>query len=79
MKLVGYRRVDISRKEDGSEIHGYNLYCTFPSQNVTGEATERLWVSDKVLGGDGAGFLRVGCEVTPLYNKFGKIASLDID
>lgn len=75
MKLVGYRRVDISRKEDGSEIHGYNLYCTYPSQNVTGEATERLWVHDKVLG-DGAAFLRVGAEITPVYNKFGKIAGI---
>lgn len=75
MTLVGYRRVDISRKEDGSEIHGYNLYCTYASQNVTGEATERLWVHDKVLA-DGASVLRLGAEITPVYNKYGRIAGI---
>lgn len=73
MKLIGFRRVDISRKD--GEVHGYNLFCTYPSENGTGEAAERLWVSDKVLG-DGAGLLRVGAEVIPLYNKYGKIAGL---
>lgn len=73
MKLIGFRRVDISRQ--GAEVHGYNLFCTYLSDNVTGEEAERLWVSDKVLG-DGAGLLRVGAEVTPLYNKYGKIVGL---
>lgn len=73
MKLIGFRRVDISRQ--GAEVHGYNLFCTYPSVNVTGEEAERLWVSDKVLG-DGAVFLRVGVEVTPLYNKYGKVAGV---
>ena len=75
MKLIGYRRVDISR--EGAEVHGYNLYCTYPDANVEGEVAERLWVNDRVLVN--AGDLRVGCEVTPLYNKYGKIAALDID
>ena len=73
MKLIGFRRVDISRQ--GMEVHGYNLFCTHPSENVTGEDAERLWVSDKVLG-DGAGLLRVGAEITPIYNKYGKIAGI---
>lgn len=73
MKLVGYRRVDISR--EGTEVHGYNLFCIYPSENVTGVEAERLWVSDKVLG-DGAGSLRAGVEITPLYNKYGKIVSV---
>lgn len=74
MKLVGYRRVDISR--EGAEVHGYNLYCTYPDANTEGEVAERLWVNDRALVN--AGDLRVGCEVTPLYNKYGKIAALDI-
>lgn len=75
MKLVGYRRVDISR--EGAEVHGYNLYCTYPAANVEGEYAERLWVTDraKVNAGD----LRVGCDVTPRYNKYGKIVALKID
>lgn len=74
MKLIGYRRVDISR--EGAEVHGYNLYCTYQDDNVEGEVAERLWVNDRVLVN--AGDLRVGCVVTPLYNKYGKIAALDI-
>ena len=73
MKLIGFRRVDISRQ--GAEVHGYNLFCTYPSENVTGMQAERLWVSDKVLG-DGAGLLCVGAEIIPLYNKYGKIAGV---
>lgn len=73
MKLIGFRRVDISRKD--MELHGYNLFCSYPSEKVTGEVVERLWVSDKVLG-DGAGLLRVGVEITPVYNKYGKIAAV---
>lgn len=75
MKLIGFRRVDVSR--DGKEVHGYNLYCTYEDRNTEGEVAERLWVNDRVLVN--AGDLRVGCEVTPLYNKYGKIAALDID
>lgn len=75
MKLIGIRRVDISR--DGSEVHGYNLYCTYPDPKTDGEACERLWVSDRVLVN--AGDLRLGCEITPLYNKYGKIAGVQFD
>lgn len=75
MKLIGFRRVDISR--DGSEVHGYNLYCTYPDPKTEGEACERLWVNVRVLVN--AGDLRVGCEVTPLYNKYGKIADVQFD
>lgn len=73
MKLIGFRRVDVSRKD--MELHGYNLFCSYLSDNVTGEVAERLWVSDGVLG-DGAGLLRVGAELTPLYNKYGKIVGI---
>lgn len=75
MKLIGIRRVDISR--DGSEVHGYNLYCTYPDPKTEGDACERLWVNDRVLVN--AGDLRVGCEVIPLYNKYGKIAGIQFD
>lgn len=74
MKLIGFKRVDISR--DGSEVHGYNLYCTYPAPKMEGVVAERLWVNDRVLVN--AGDLRLGCEVTPLYNKYGRIAALDI-
>lgn len=75
MKLIGFRRVDISR--EGAEVHGYNLYCTYEDRNVEGEVAERLWVNDRVMVN--AGDLRVGCEVTPRYNKYGKIAAIEID
>lgn len=75
MKLIGFRRVDVSRKD--MELHGYNLFCSYPADKVTGEVAERLWVSDRVFG-DG-GRLRVGAEVTPRYNKYGKIYALEID
>lgn len=75
MKLIGFRRVDIAR--EGAQVHGYNLYCTYPDAMTEGEVAERLWVNDRILVN--AGDLRVGCEVTPLYNKYGKIAALDID
>lgn len=75
MKLIGFRRVDISR--EGAEVHGYNLYCTYQNGLIEGEVAERLWVNDRVMVN--AGDLRVGCEVTPVYNKYGKIAALDID
>lgn len=73
MKLIGFKRVDISR--EGTEVHGYNLYCTYRDDRTEGEVCERLWVNDRVLVN--AGDLRLGCEVTPLYNKYGRIASLE--
>lgn len=75
MKLIGFKRVDISR--EGMEVHGYNLYCTHPDSKTEGEACERLWVNDRVLVN--AGDLRLGCEFTPLYNKYGKIAGIQFD
>ena len=75
MKLIGFKRVDISR--EGMEVHGYNLYCTYPDPKTEGEVCERLWVNDRALVN--AGDLRVGCDVTPLYNKYGKIASVQFD
>lgn len=72
MKLIGFRKVDFSR--DGTEVHGYNLYCTFDDRNTVGEAVERLWVNDRVLVN--AGDLRLGAEIIPLYNKYGKIVGV---
>lgn len=72
MKLIGFRKVDISR--EGQEVHGYNLYCTYQDRNTEGEVAERLWVNDRVLVN--AGDLRLGCEIIPLYNKYGKIADV---
>lgn len=75
MKLIGFKRVDISK--EGVEVHGYNLYCTYRDNRTEGEVCERLWVNDRVLVN--AGDLRLGCEFTPLYSKYGKIAGIQFD
>lgn len=68
MKVVGFRKVDF-RAENGSQISGTRLYCTFEDEKVSGVGTEAFFVSDAKLDFVPA----VGDEIQVIYNKYGKV------
>lgn len=74
MKVVGIGEL---RKGNfnGFEYESRSIYCTYPSDKVEGLATYRLSVSSKI---DITG-LKIGCEISPSYNRYGRLEKLNIE
>lgn len=74
MKVVGIGPV---RKGtfNGYEYSSRSIYCTYPSESVEGIATYKLNVPEKI---DISG-LKIGCEISPSYNRYGKLEKLNIE
>ena len=70
--IIGYRHYDFVDK-DGIRVSGYNLFCTFSSDRVEGEACDRLSVTDRALNGY---FPQLGDRINVYYNKYGRITSV---
>lgn len=71
-KVVGYAESKFNAKDTGKEIKGVNIYLEYVSKNVTGIATDRLYVTENRLTECGY-YPNVGDEVDVMYNKFGKV------
>ncbi len=76
MTIVGIRKSSF-KGDDGSTIKGVNIYVTYPMEGCEGVATERLYLTEKRLGEIGYK-PALGDEVKPEYNRFGKVAGLDL-
>ena len=78
MKILGHKFVDFKDK-DGNAVCGHSLFVSYHDDNVTGEATDKLWVKPDLMDTAvrDAGLLTagecVGMEIDPTYNKYGKI------
>lgn len=73
MELVGYRKSAFTATDTGERISGYNLYLTYADGNIEGVGTERVFLSDKRLGG----YLpRVGDQLELVYNRYGKVSEV---
>ena len=74
MKVVGISEL---RKGNfnGYEYETRSIYCTYPSDKVEGVATYRLAVSSKI---DITG-LKIGSEISPSYNRYGRLEKLNIE
>ena len=81
MKILGHKFVDFMDK-DGNAVCGHSLFVSYHDDNVTGEATDKLWVKPDLMDTAvrDAGLLTagecVGMEIDPTYNKYGKICAV---
>lgn len=76
MKVIGFRKSDFMGN-DGEMVKGMNIFVTYPSEKGEGEECERLYLTEKRLAEIGYK-PAVGDEVKPEYNRFGKIAGLEL-
>lgn len=74
MKVIGYSFSEFDTK-DGGHVSGCFLYLTEERRNVTGVASERIFLSNAKLGGYKPS---IGDEVRPYYNKYGKVDFLEL-
>lgn len=72
--IIGYRPYDFVGN-DGVNISGYNLFCTFSQDRVEGEACDRLSVTSRSLNGY---VPHLGDRINVFYNKYGKISSVSL-
>lgn len=76
MKVIGFRKSEFKGDHD-EIIKGMNIFVTYPSDKGEGEECERLYLTEKRLTEIGYK-PAVGDEVKPEYNRFGKVAGLEL-
>lgn len=71
---IGMRNVDF-KGSDGNQVSGLNLFLSYEDKNVTGVATEKVFIpSNRVQQ---LSFVpAVGSECELFYNKYGKVADI---
>ena len=74
MKVIGYQKKDF-KFDDGTVCPGINLFLSEERKGVTGVACERVSCSLNRLGSYNPS---VGDIVQVLYNKFGKVESIQL-
>lgn len=72
MKLIGLKQK--KGEYEGRQFSGKTLYFTFKRQDIQGEASEAVFISDKKLEGVE---LALDSEYRLNYNRFGKIESIE--
>jgi len=74
MKIVGYK-VTTFNTQDGKHISGVTFYVTEKTNRDScfGLMTDKFFVSDNKLAGQK---FDIGNDVTPVYNRYGKIESV---
>lgn len=76
MKVIGFRESQF-KGSDGVTIKGMNIFVTYPSEKGEGEECERWFLTKARLSEIGYK-PAVGDEVKPEYNRFGKVAGLEL-
>lgn len=85
MKVIGVRKVSFdgrdrdTGKKTGEKIEGFNIYYSEPiSDKVgTGDSADRFFMTDKRMEQLGY-YPKVGDEIRLLYNRYGKIESVEL-
>ena len=75
MRIVGMRRSEFDTR-DGKHIAGTSIYCTYHDDRVTGEAVEKIFVTDEKCPDVGA--LQLSDEIKVYYNKYGKVDGIEL-
>lgn len=74
MKVVGIEEVKYTNK-DGKEVHGYNVYGTYPSKRcLIGEKMGKEYVSAYLVEKHDNVLPALGDEFTVTYNRKGMVA-----
>jgi hypothetical protein len=71
-EVIGIQHRKYTNKQ-GREVEGYNLFLSYVSENVSGRACMREWVSTVIMEDSG---VSVGDMVDLNYNRFGRICSI---
>lgn len=74
MKVIGYQHSSFDTR-DGNHISGVFLFLSEERPNVTGVATERIFLSDQKLSGYSP---KLGDDIRPFYNRFGKVDCIEL-
>lgn len=78
-KVTGLRNTSFKSRDDGSTVEGKTVYLSddIPASVGSGQSTERYFLSQAKL--DSFGFaLKVGMDVRVLFNRFGKVATIEL-
>lgn len=73
MKVVGMRKINF-KAENGDQISGTRIYCTFEDDHIDGVGTEAFFLSDKKMDVP----VYVGDEIAISYNKYGKVDKVTV-
>lgn len=79
-KVAGYRRVEF-RSDDGSDIHGWNVYFLIQmdkSDRQDGCRGDKVYIPDNVCR-DSNYLPQVGDEITICFNRYGKVSKIILE
>lgn len=74
--VVGIQRREYTSKRTGALIRGYNVFCTFENEYISGCGVDTIWLSDSMY--DAAGGLGVGDDIEVMYNKYGRVSKVEV-
>lgn len=76
LNVVGIERIDYQNK-NGYRVVGNRYHCLFEAKAVTGMATDFLYLSDTFIEQNKI-HIEVGDNLAVYYNKYGKVAKVDV-
>lgn len=74
-RVIGVRNVEFEK--DGRQINGKSVYYTYTDRNVSGYACDKVFLSERILSDAGWNPI-VDDEFRPVYNKYGRIADVEL-
>lgn len=77
LEIIGRRRLDFMPTNGDNRIDGLNLYVCYEDDNVTGVATDKIFLPFAKFG-EQFDSLTVGTLIEVSYNKYGKIQAVHI-
>lgn len=73
-EIVGFRRAAGTSKKTGKPYAGYFVHLTYDDPQITGKATDNVFLSDAILDGRQ---IYNGALIDLVYNKQGFLISVD--
>ena len=75
-KVIGIEHRTYVSKKSGKEVEGYNLYLSQETDNphVIGVRCFSEWLQPDLCSDD----IVVGCEVSLVYNRFGRVIGVSV-
>lgn len=73
--VEGFKPYKMTVRETGEVKEGVTVYCSYTNENITGVGMEKFSISNEKLG---AVSLKVGMQIAPYYNKYGKIEGISV-
>lgn len=74
-EVMGKKNVNFTAQDTGAVISGITFYLAFADDKIEGYGTENVFVSSTKMSGP---IPSIGSHVNVIYNKYGKVDSLQI-